>query len=118
MAKRSVKIGPTGRLGSRYGVKIRRRIRDIEQGMKGRHLCPKCKSKSVRRRSTGIWVCRHCGAKIASSAYTLAPPRAVRKEIAQLLEEEQVTPEEVDKLASENLPREESEEKMGEAPDV
>lgn len=91
MAKRSVKIGPTGRLGARYGVKIRRRIRDIESGVRGWHTCPKCKARAVRRKATGIWVCRHCGAKIASAAYNLAPPRAVRREITlETLEGEEI----------------------------
>lgn len=112
MTKRSSKIGPTGRLGARYGVKVRRRIRDIEKDIRAWHTCPECKAKSVRRESTGIWLCRRCGAKIASSAYTLSPPRAVRKEMAQVLEEEHVTPEEIGQLASGDISEEEFEEDL------
>jgi len=107
MARRSVKIGSTGGMGQRYGVTIRRRIRDIEKGLRGWHTCPKCKAKTVRRRSTGIWVCRRCGAKIASSAYTIAPPKAVRKALAEVLEEEKITAEEVVEFTSGELPEEE-----------
>jgi len=112
MVKRSSKIGPTGRLGVRYGVKVRRRIRDIEKDIRAWHTCPECKSKSVRRESTGIWLCRRCGAKIASSAYTLSPPRAVRKEVAQVLEEERVTSEEIGHLASGDISEEDFEEDL------
>lgn len=112
MAKRSSKIGPTGRLGVRYGVKVRRRIRDIEKDARAWHTCPECKAISVRRESTGIWLCRRCGVKIASSAYTLSPPRAVRKEVAQVLEEERVTSEDISHLASGEVTEEEFEEDL------
>ena len=96
MAKRTKKVGPAGRLGSRYGVKIRRRIADIESQGRGRHECPKCKSVAVTRTSTGIWTCKHCGSEMASGAYNLTPPAAVRREVkaAPVVEgEEEALPE-------------------------
>lgn len=81
MTKRTKKVGSAGRLGQRYGVKIRRRIAEVEARGKGRHECPKCRAKAVTRTGTGIWTCKHCGVKIASSAYNLTPPVSVKREV-------------------------------------
>ena len=88
MARRTKKAGPAGRLGARYGVRVRRRIAEIEAQGRGRHECPKCRSKTVSRSSTGIWTCRHCGSKIASSAYNLTKPVAVKREVRHAPTEE------------------------------
>ena len=104
MTKKTVKVGSTGRFGPRYGVTVRRRIREVEVDLKRWHQCPKCKAKSVKRLATGIWVCRRCGAKIASSAYTLAIPRAIKKEVAQVLEEKKLTPEELAEVSTGHAP--------------
>src|SRR2546430_15636801 len=61
MARRTRKAGIVGRFGPRYGVRIRRRVQEIEEGLKGRHTCPRCAAISVRRKSTGVWACRRCG---------------------------------------------------------
>lgn len=85
MSKRTKKVGPAGRLGARYGVRIRRRIADIEVVSKGRHECPTCKAVAMTRTANGIWVCRRCGARMASSSYMPTPPAAVRRELAEVL---------------------------------
>lgn len=112
MAKRTKKVGPAGRLGARYGVRIRKRIADIEILSKGRHECPKCKAVAMARTANGIWVCRHCGAHMASSSYMPTPPVAVKRELSEVLAkaeakeelaETEVLEEEV--LAEEELPR-------------
>jgi len=82
MTKRTVKAGSSGRFGARYGVVIRNRVKNIEQTQKQRHECPVCHHASVRRESSGIWLCRHCSAKFAASAYT---PIA-KKTISQVAE--------------------------------
>src|SRR2546426_1067477 len=61
MARRTRKAGIVGRFGPRYGVRIRRRVQEIEEGLKGRHTCPRCAAISVCRKSTGVWACRRCG---------------------------------------------------------
>lgn len=85
MSKRTKKVGPAGRLGARYGVRIRKRIADVEVESKGRHDCPKCKAKALVRRANGIWECRKCGSKMASSSYMPTPKVAVRRELAEVL---------------------------------
>jgi len=85
MSKRTKKVGSAGRLGARYGVRIRKRIADIESQSKGRHECPKCKAVALTRLANGIWFCRHCGMKMASSSYMPTPPAAVRREVTEVL---------------------------------
>lgn len=69
MARRTKKVGSTGRFGPRYGVSVRRRIREVEEKQRGRHVCPKCRFKAVKRKSTAIWACSKCGHTFAGGAY-------------------------------------------------
>lgn len=87
MSRRTKKVGPAGRLGARYGVRIRKRIADVEVESKGRHNCPRCRAKALVREANGIWKCRKCGAKIASSSYMPTPKVAVKREVAEVLAE-------------------------------
>ncbi len=87
MSKRTKKVGSSGRLGARYGVRIRKRIADVELEAKGRHECPKCRAKAMTRTASGIWTCNHCGATIASSSYMPTRPVAVRREVSEVLAE-------------------------------
>lgn len=70
MSKRIAKAGTSGRYGARYGVVIRNRVKNIEAQQYGRHECPVCHHVSVKRVSSGIWNCRHCGLKFAAGAYS------------------------------------------------
>ena len=79
MAKRTVKVGSSGRYGPRYGVRIRKRVRDIEKVQKKDHECPACHHMSVKREGAGIWQCSHCDTKFAASAYTPIAKRAISK---------------------------------------
>jgi len=67
------KVGSAGRFGARYGKKVREKVAEIERIEKKRHICPRCKMAYLVRESTGIWVCKKCGAKFAGPAYY--PPR-------------------------------------------
>jgi large subunit ribosomal protein L37Ae len=69
MAKRTRKVGPAGRFQSRYGVKARTRVRNIELAQKQKHICPSCGHKKVKRISTSIWQCGKCNIKFAGGAY-------------------------------------------------
>jgi len=105
MARKTKKVGSSGRLGARYGVRIRKRIADVEAVSKGRHECPKCKAVALGRTSSGIWVCRHCGAKIASSSYMPTAPAAVRRELAEVLAAVEAKEKAPEELSPEELPR-------------
>jgi len=70
MAKRTQKAGTAGRFGARYGVVVRNRVKSIEAHQKKSHECPTCHHVSVKRVSSGIWQCRHCGYKFAAAAYS------------------------------------------------
>jgi large subunit ribosomal protein L37Ae len=67
--KKAKKTGPAGGLGIRYGVRSRRRYRDIMIERKKKHACPQCSSNSVKRESVGIWLCTSCGHKFSGGAY-------------------------------------------------
>ena len=73
MSKRTTKIGPTGWMGPRYGVRIRRRLMDIDRARKVRAACPKCSTVTVTRVASGVFECRRCGHRFASQAYLFAP---------------------------------------------
>lgn len=83
MGRGTKKVGPAGRLAARYGVRVRKRIRDVEVEKRKRQLCPRCQHRAVSRTSTGIWKCRHCAATYASGAYLFAIPTAVRRELPE-----------------------------------
>ena len=69
MVRKFVKTGSTARFGARYGVSVRKQMKAIEDKRKAKHQCPKCQHMSVKRRDTGIWVCRHCNYTFAGGAY-------------------------------------------------
>jgi len=69
MAKRTKKVGPVGRFGSRYGVRARTQVRNVELVQKSKHKCPSCGHLKVKRVSTSIWQCSKCGIKFAGGAY-------------------------------------------------
>lgn len=69
MAKRTKKVGSSGRFQARYGVRARTRIRQVESIQREKHICPNCGQLSVKRFGTGIWKCRKCGTSFAGGAY-------------------------------------------------
>ncbi len=68
--KRTKKVGAAGRFGPRYGTRVKKRLKAVEQEMRRPHRCPNCGALRLRRVSTAIWQCRRCGAKFAGAAYT------------------------------------------------
>jgi len=63
------KIGSAGRFGARYGLKIRKKIAEIESIQKQKHKCPECLKFTLKRIACGIWACKSCGNKFAGRAY-------------------------------------------------
>ena len=91
MAKRTKKVGSAGRLGSRYGVRARTKLRNVEIIQKAKHICPSCGHLKVKRISTSIWQCKKCGAKFAGGAY--APKTETGQNIEKILRGELKTSE-------------------------
>lgn len=83
MTKRTKKVGTTGKFGVRYGMRIRRRYREIDEKMRAPHKCPVCEKIAVKRVSSGIWKCRKCGAKFTGGAYL--PKTSVAKTAEKIL---------------------------------
>ena len=73
MVKKS-KVGSTGRFGARYGRKAKRTVKDIEDKMHAKHICPKCDRPGVKRTHAGIWKCKKCGNVFTGGAYVPSTP--------------------------------------------
>ncbi|HIQ50961.1 MAG TPA: 50S ribosomal protein L37ae [Nautiliaceae bacterium] len=69
MTLRTKKVGSAGRLGARYGLKIRKRVSEIEFIQRKKHKCPYCSKKAVRRIAYGIYYCKSCDSKFTGGAY-------------------------------------------------
>ncbi len=61
----------TRRLGSRYGKRVRDRLRAIETLSKQSYKCPYCHNLKVRRVTLGIFYCTKCRTKFTGMAYRL-----------------------------------------------
>ncbi|UCD73120.1 MAG: 50S ribosomal protein L37ae [Candidatus Bathyarchaeota archaeon] len=66
---RTKKVGSSGRLGSRYGVRTRRRLSQVESQSRAVYECPRCGRRRVKRISIGIWGCSKCGYTFAGGAH-------------------------------------------------
>ena len=79
MTRGTVKVGSAGRFATRYGVKTRMQIAQIEKKQKARHPCPRCGQVRVKRVGTGIWKCRRCKCEFAGGAYMpkIAPKQSL-----------------------------------------
>ncbi len=81
MSKRTKKVGGTGWMGPRYGIRIRRRVLEIDRSRERPAPCPRCSTVTLRRVASGIFECRRCGTRFASNAYVFqAPPSITRTE--------------------------------------
>jgi large subunit ribosomal protein L37Ae len=78
------------RFGSRYGRTTRERLASIEATYKGKHSCPHCAYKNVKRVAAGIWQCGKCNAKFTSRAYELTVPTAIKSTEPIATEEQDV----------------------------
>ncbi len=55
----------------RYGATLRKRYREVKEEKQALYKCDECGKVAVKRISTGIWRCKHCGATFAGGAYTM-----------------------------------------------
>jgi large subunit ribosomal protein L37Ae len=79
MSQRTKKIGPTGWMGPRYGIRIRRRVIDIDRARARPAACPRCSTMTIHRVASGIFECRRCGTRYASNAYVFAAPPPITR---------------------------------------
>ena len=87
MTRKTLKAGVVGKLGPRYGVRIRRRVQEVEETQKRKHACPRCMSQHVQRVSAGVWRCRRCNLVFAGGAYRPIVTTAIKREVALKPEE-------------------------------
>ena len=87
---RTKKVGSTGRFGSRYGAKLRRRVLDIENRRHEPTRCPACATRSLKRKAAGLWTCKKCGHLFTGGAYVpfTDAGKAARRAIAQRLSDD------------------------------
>lgn len=71
MAKRTKKVGITGKYGTRYGASLRKQIKKIEVSQHARYTCSFCGKDTVKRAAVGIWNCGGCRKVLAGGAYTV-----------------------------------------------
>ena len=85
MGRKTKKVGSTGRFGSRYGAKLRRRVLDIERRRSEPQRCPSCATRALTREAVGLWKCKKCGLSFAGGAYVpfTDAGKAARRAIAQ-----------------------------------
>ena len=67
---RTKKTKSAGRLGVRYGRRVRTKISEIESLQRKKQECIFCNG-IAKRLSKGIWKCKKCNKKFASHTYFL-----------------------------------------------
>ncbi|XP_037069150.1 60S ribosomal protein L37a-like [Pollicipes pollicipes] len=70
MAKRTKKVGITGKYGTRYGASLRKKVKKIEISQHAKYVCSFCGKESMKRTVVGIWKCHGCPVVWAGGAYT------------------------------------------------
>lgn len=76
--KKKKKVGSSGRLGARYGWKLRGQVRDVEKKAKAEYECHECGKRSLKREGTGIWKCSKCGSVFSGGAFVPKTATSVR----------------------------------------
>ncbi|KAH7354274.1 ribosomal L37ae family protein [Plectosphaerella cucumerina] len=74
MAKRTKKVGVTGKYGTRYGASLRKQVKKMEVSQHAKYTCTFCGKPTVRRHSTGIWNCRGCNKTVYVVARSITKP--------------------------------------------
>ncbi|XBW37728.1 hypothetical protein QEN19_003311 [Hanseniaspora menglaensis] len=86
LAKRTKKVGITGKYGVRYGSSLRRQVKKLEIQQHAKYDCSFCGKKAVKRGAAGVWTCGSCKKTVAGGAYTVSTAAAatVRSTIRRL----------------------------------
>merc|ERR1712244_184270 len=69
MAKRTRKVGITGKYGTRYGASLRKVVKKMEVTQHKKYVSPFCGATSLKREAVGIWTCSKTGRKVAGGAW-------------------------------------------------
>lgn len=77
MERRTVKVGITGKYGTRYGAKLRKQVKAIEILQRSKYTCPFCGKNQMRRSAVGIWKCKACRRTVAGGAWEFNTTAAV-----------------------------------------
>ncbi|KAI2810426.1 hypothetical protein RDWZM_002593 [Blomia tropicalis] len=88
MAKRTQKVGVTGKYGTRYGASLRKMVKKMEITQHQKYTCTFCGKESMKRSCVGIWSCKACKKTVAGGAYVFATNSAavLRSAIRRLRE--------------------------------
>ncbi|MCE8423155.1 MAG: 50S ribosomal protein L37ae [Candidatus Methanoperedens sp.] len=68
------KTRSSGRFGTRYGVKNRKLVADIEEKMHADYACSSCGAIKIKRIATGIWKCTKCETTFTGGSYVPQTP--------------------------------------------
>ncbi|KAJ2964694.1 hypothetical protein NQZ79_g441 [Umbelopsis isabellina] len=114
MAKRTKKVGVTGKYGTRYGASLRKQVKKMEITQHAKYTCTFCGKvglkilhrslqcriccfslafilvlqDAVKRTAVGIWECKGCKKVMAGGAWTVSTTAAatVRSAVRRLRE--------------------------------
>jgi large subunit ribosomal protein L37Ae len=86
--RRTKKVGSTGWMGPRYGIRIRRRVLEIDRAQRKANTCPRCSTVTLWRVASGIYECQRCGTRVSSAAYVYVPPPPITRQERAAVEEE------------------------------
>merc|ERR1739848_370828 len=92
MAKRTRKVGITGKYGTRYGASLRKMAKKIEVSQHAKYTCKFCCKDSMKRSAVGIWKCKGCRKTVAGGAWAPSTSAAVtvRSAIRRLSEMQEI----------------------------
>lgn len=90
--RRTKKVGSTGWMGPRYGIRIRRRVLEIDRAQHKANPCPKCSTVTLWRVASGIYECQRCGTRVSSAAYVYVPPPPITRQERGAVEAEPAKP--------------------------
>ncbi|KAJ3222067.1 60S ribosomal protein L43 [Chytriomyces hyalinus] len=87
-AKRTKKVGVTGKYGTRYGASLRKQVKKFEVSQHAKYTCTFCGKDAVKRTAVGIWKCKGCKKTMAGGAWTVGTTAAatVRGTVRRLRE--------------------------------
>merc|ERR1712105_97112 len=90
MAKRTKKVGITGKYGTRYGASLRKMVKKMEITQHAKYTCSFCGKDAMKTTCVGIWSCKRCKRTVAGGAwvYSTTAAATVRSAVRRLRENE------------------------------